>query len=476
MMQPGTSCTENLSEFLAMHEISKQRFDALAGYIRVPQILSLIQEAAWFASDGDRVLGLLVWDRIDHDFGWVVLGRDRRARFRAVGQDASLPSFDAARDALGAALDRFHQQPDEEYHQGDEQGRPVDFFAALAPAKRLNPSFRTLAEKARFSPARELIAAMMRFHEDADGNFVEQFQTMGFDARLWELYLYAAFTEIGYARRSDVAVPDLVLSGPLGRLAIEATTANPPQGVAVPPHRSKEEVDAYLRDYVPIKLARALTRKLNHPQPYWQAGGVGGAPFVIALQDFHAPAAMTRIVPIASEYVFGVRHSIVDGALRIERIGEHAFGRMREPSGFFGLPQAENVSAVILNPLGTLTKFNRMGQIAGFGDPRVRMVRAGLARGELNDVDPTPFPFEHNVSAPGYEESWVEGMVVLHNPDALIPLDPDQIPGANHEFLQPDGRIMSLLPEFQPYMSHTAITLDGETETVPDEGEPEPGA
>lgn len=457
-----------------MHEISKPRFDALAGYIRAPQILSLIQEAAWFASDDERILGLLVWDRIDHDFGWVVLGRDRRARFRAIGQDASLPSFDDARNALEAALNRFHQQHDAEYHQGDEQGRPVDFFTALAPAERLHPSFRTLAENARFSPARELIAAMMRFHEDADGNFVQQFQTTGFDARLWELYLFATFTEIGYARQSDVAVPDLVLSGPLGRLAIEATTANPPQGVSEPPHLSRDEIDAYLRDYVPIKLARTLTRKLNHPQPYWQANGVDGAPFVIALQDFHAPAAMTRIVPTATEYVFGVRHSIVDGALKIERIGEHAFGRMCEISGFFGLPHAENVSAVILNPLGTLTKFNRMGQVAGFGDPRVRMVRTGLARGELNENDPRPFPFEHNVSAPGYQESWVEGMVVLHNPHALIPLDPNQIPGANHEFLQPDGRIMSLLPEFQPYMSYTAITLDGTTETVPDEGEPEP--
>jgi hypothetical protein len=459
-----------------MREISKQRFEALAGYIRVPQIMSLIQEAAWFASDDERLLGLVVWDRLDHDFGWVVLGRDRRARFRAIGQDASLPSFDAARMAVRAALVRFHQQPDAEYHQGDERGRPVDFFAPRVPAERLNSSFRTLAEQARFSPARELIAAMMRFHEDADGNFVEQFQTTGFDARLWELYLYAAFTEIGYARQARFAVPDLVLSGPLGRLAVEATTANPPQGVAVPPYRTKEEIDSYLRGYVPIKLARALTRKLNHPQPYWRAEGVEGGPFVIALQDFHAPAAMTRIVPIATEYVFGVRHSIVDGALRIERIGEHAFGRMRERSGFFGLPQAENVSAVILNPLGTLTKFNRMGQIAGFGDARVRMVRTGLARGELNRGDPRPFPFEHDVSAPGYEESWAEGMVVLHNPNALIPLDPDQIPGVNHEFLQPDGRIMSLLPEFQPYMSHTAIILNGVTETVSDEGEPDADA
>jgi hypothetical protein len=36
---------------------------------------------------------------------------------------------------------------------------------------------------------------MMHWYEDPDGNFIEQFQTTGFDARLWELYLFAMFCE-----------------------------------------------------------------------------------------------------------------------------------------------------------------------------------------------------------------------------------------------------------------------------------------
>jgi len=39
----------------------------------------------------------------------------------------------------------------------------------------------------------------MRWYEDVDGNFIEQFQTTGFDARIWELYLFAAFRELLYA-------------------------------------------------------------------------------------------------------------------------------------------------------------------------------------------------------------------------------------------------------------------------------------
>jgi len=58
----------------------------------------------------------------------------------------------------------------------------------------------------------------MPFFEDADGNFVEQFQTTGFDPRLWELYLFATFTELGFAHEDGVAVPDLLLSSPSGRI------------------------------------------------------------------------------------------------------------------------------------------------------------------------------------------------------------------------------------------------------------------
>ena len=43
----------------------------------------------------------------------------------------------------------------------------------------------------------------MHYFQDVDGNFVQQFQSTGFDARLWELYLYALFTEQGYGFESN---------------------------------------------------------------------------------------------------------------------------------------------------------------------------------------------------------------------------------------------------------------------------------
>lgn len=105
-----------------MIEISQKRFDALAGYTRLPAIILIIQEAGWFSTVDERLLGLVTWDRIDYDYGWIVLGRDRRGRFRAIDQNVSRPSFNDARDRLQAAIAKHAALPDDTYYQGDEQG------------------------------------------------------------------------------------------------------------------------------------------------------------------------------------------------------------------------------------------------------------------------------------------------------------------------------------------------------------------
>jgi len=70
-----------------------------------------------------------------------------------------------------------------------------------------------------------------------------------------------------------------------------------------------------------------------------------------------------------------------------------------------------------------------------------------------------PVSFAHKVHDAGYSEKWREGTVVLHSPNARIPLHPEMIPGASHEFLREDGRIMSLIPDFHPYISETIILI-----------------
>ena len=176
-----------------------------------------------------------------------------------------------------------------------------------------------------------------------------------------------------------------------------------------------------MENFVPIKLAGVLRKKLEKRNPYCDEPEMEGLPFVLAVQDFSFPRAMQMITSAMTEYVFGVRQSIVDGRHKIEWIDEHVWGKNREKSGFFNLSNVEHISAVMVNPQGTLPKFNRMGFLGGVGNMRVQMARTGIARGERKPENPMPKPFLHKVHEPGYSESWVEGMVVLHNPRALIP-------------------------------------------------------
>jgi hypothetical protein len=127
------------------------------------------------------------------------------------------------------------------------------------------------------------------------------------------------------------------------------------------------------------------------------------------------------------------------------------------PSGFFFQPGAENISAVLFNNAGTIHKFNRMGVGAGFGSERISLVRRGTA------WDPNPnssksIPFEH-VVVEGSSETWMEGMDVFHNPNALRPLDFSVLPGAAHHRLLPSNLIETVAPGWKPIESLTEIRL-----------------
>lgn len=445
--------------------ISLVRFNALAGYCRQPLSDLYGEELKWFEHGGERLLATLIRDRQDDDYGGVILARDQSRRFRWVGDcGAFYESPRSAEAALRFEMERLAAQPDEEYHQGDERGSPVDFFSPRVPREQLNINFVRLAAGEGFSLARGIIEPMMHWYEDLDGNFVEQFQTVGFDARIWELYLFATFVEMGYRIERIHAVPDFACVGLLGELCVEAVTVGPTRdqsGAVVPPprHDTPEAMRLFEREYMPIKYGSALTSKLA--KRYWERAHVAGKPLLFAIQDFHAPMSMVRTGSGLPIHLYGYDQvALYDSRGRLQtrcqKVERHRWGDKSIPSGFFDLPGAENVSAVLFSNSGTISKFNRMGLLAGFGSRRVVLVRQGLAY----DFDPEaakPRPFRHVVNAPGYVETWVEGLSVFHNPRARYPLKPAMLPGAAHHRLLPDGRIESLVAGWHPMTSVTLI-------------------
>jgi hypothetical protein len=310
---------------------------------------------------------------------------------------------------------------------------------------------------------------MMRWYEDVDGNFVEQFQTTAFDTRLWELYLFAMLVEAGYAFDKSFSMPDFCARSAFGEVCVEATTVNPSrndQGELVPPPplEELEQLEAFQRQYMPIRYAGPLTTKLA--KKYWERQNVQGRPLVFAIQDFHAPMSMVMSRTGLPIYLYGTVWDWTrdfDGKLVITpvKVEAHVWGTKTVPTGFFSLPGCENVSAVIANASATISKFNRMGVLAGFGSKRVRLVREGTAA----NPDPNsemPTVFVHDVNAPDYSETWIEGMDVFHNPNAEHPLHPATLCGAAHHWLRDDGQLESRVPLWQPFASITSISVQAQ--------------
>lgn len=427
-----------------MEKLSPLRFDALAGYARQPLTLLTSDERDWYSEAGEKVIGTIVQDRADKDYVCIVLGRDRVGRYRAVHLSDWFPRLRDAREAMPEILTEWGAKDAAEFEQDDEPRQPMEFFRPRHPVERLNLGFRKLTEMEEYSPARDIMEAMMYWFKDPDGNFVEQFQNGGFNGRFWELYLFALLSESRHAVNREHPAPDFLCSGIFGQFFIEAVTANPTMrsGRNVEPAiGTDEQRNQYMLNYLPIKFAGPLTDKLK--KKYWEKPHINANPIVFAIADFHRPLAMVHSQTALRTYLYGRRFDAVQdrrGNLipTSAPVTEHAWGQKRVPSGFFNLPDAENISAVISSREATLSKFNRIGLKAGFGSPRVRMVREGNRYvPDGNRLEPEYVRV--SVSGKRYRERWEDGLEVYHNPNANIPLDPRVFPTAMHHLREGDA-------------------------------------
>ena len=338
-----------------------------------------------------------------------------------------------------------------------------DLLTPVTSFAKLHPGFVALMTSPGFAPARVLIRDVWSEFVDRDGNFAEQFQTTGFDARTWELFLFAFLwdeTDADFDWR--YASPDFLVTTGGHRIAIEAVTANASQSAPVVIHTAGEDLQRVQQaDLYPIRLGSALYSKLQ--KKYWELPHVTGLPFVLAIQDFHEPESLYHSGSSLWQYLYGTRGTWYfdnRGKLHINQvpISHHSHGTKVIPSGFFGLPGAENVSAVLFGNTGTVTKFNRLGFLLGYGsDAKLTMIRRGLMYDHSPDTA-APRPFTYEVGSPGSpQEGWGQGLSIFHNPGARHPLPHELLPCAYH-YLE-EGRLRSFVPEFHPLMSQTLILM-----------------
>lgn len=329
--------------------LTPERYNAFIAWTRSPITDLVGRELEFFSTEGDLLVGVVVLDRTDRDFGFVVLGRDEKGRFRAIDVQVSMTRTEA-RHAMFKSLQHCVATGDTVFPQGDTDAdrAGVDLFAAQAAETSLHPGFKLLRSHEVWTPARSIMSEMMRHFVDVDGNFVQQFQSTAFDARIWELYLYAALLELGLFVDKTKSAPDFQVSNGRRKVFVEAVIVGPSPkdeplettADGVPRLRTSEEVRALLRTRVPIRFGSALYSKLARKTPYWELEHVKDHPLVFAIADFHESQSMTWTSPALLEYLYGVTHDFIHdetGRLIITplKLETHEFEGKRIPSGYF---------------------------------------------------------------------------------------------------------------------------------------------
>ena len=459
--------------------LTRIQFQAFSHALRPAAYNYLIEEHEWYADDSERTLGVLFRDKLDDDWAYVVLQMDADSVFRWVAGEHSFAIREVALERLLSDIDRLAEDLET---MGVPQVlpnlaraiKPTDPFVPIVPPSKLNPLFQRVATSEDHSPTRGMIREVFRDYTDRDGNFVEQFQTTGFDARIWELYLHIYLTDSRFSLLPTVS-PDFLVSKSGDKVAIEAVTANPTQElgtgdlrsaysstrILIPPlDKGITQLDSAFdykqEDFVPMKLGSTLYSKLQ--KRYWESPTAQNMPIILAIETFHEEASLHYTSSPLATYLYGTRHTYVwdsEGNLVIvpQKVEKHTFAGKNIPSDFFSLPEAYHISAVLFSNSGTVSKFNRMGQQGPYYNPRVTLLRFG----ECVNPDPKavkPDKFHYKVGDTDWMEWWGQGLEMFHNPSSTYPVNLDMFPEVAHHSFK-DGLIFTDGPPFQPFNSIT---------------------
>lgn len=381
--------------------------------------------------------GCILLDQERAAFSTLALRRRVDHRWVRVDQQGPFSTPQLALDALSIGM-RGGDAP-EPLPPGARRRAP---FMKVGP-KGISREFELLAGTISHVPALVAVGECYLALPNPDANFVTDLQTSNFASRLFELYLFACFREQGLIVRQDHVSPDFEIEKEGTVCWIEAVTANsdtPRAGGIGDWVHAPEDRNERLTGAPAERFAKTLRGKLQ--RDYQALDHVRGRPFAIAIADFHESGSMVWSREALPTYLYGGRADVVgDGTFR-RAIGTpitNLTGKHGIPAGLFHDPEFAHLSAVVFSNAGTMAKFNRMGFLAGYQPPGLKMIRGGIL------FDRTPgalhaIPFELEVGSPEYAalwpwgEAWCQELEVYHNPLATHPIPFHLIPGAAHWF------------------------------------------
>lgn len=329
------------------------------------------------------------------------------------------------------------------------------------PQKRKTcEKFFAIEDSLQHEPTRILLDEVYSNMGDIDGNFVEQFQTTGFDARIFELYLFAYFESLGARVIRKYDRPDFLIEKDKIEIVIEATTVNKSSKIESKDYDCMTQAERldYMMNELPIRFGSALFSKLG--KKYWELEQCKGKPCIIAIEAFFDKNALEFSSGPIVNYLYGsFEYPTYDarGNLHVKNImlETHKIPGKEIPSGFFNLPEAEYVSAVLFTNAGTVAKFKRIGYQKGYYSGFMKIIREGAC-----------YDFDPNASVPQYfcydldnapEEEWGEGLIICHNPKAKYPLEMKVFEDLVQYYWTEEGIRADIPRKFQPLNSKTFV-------------------
>ena len=448
-----------------MKPLNPNKANLLLLFTRDPFVKLVNKELEYYSSEDDFLIGFVSLDKEDQTFHAMLFDRDSRNKYCLVSMNLDLNSIKDARNALKDMMITYVRND-----EALKKELPTnDFFSPIVKSEQQHPYFTMLLDKDGFFTAAKSVIEELSFHyEDRDGNFVDQFQSKnGFDARIWELYLWCYFREENFYFNYDYTAPDFLIEKMGHEIAIEAVHINRKQGLDEPANiPTFEEICKKMENEIPLMYGSSLYSKLNHTykeQPYWELPHVKGKPLVYAIADFHADMSMTWSFPGIVSILYGIEQKAIhhdDGTISLENESGITFQKKESSiKPLFLDDKFKYVSAILFSPCGTLSKFNRMGIQAGYGDNKNKLYQIKMCyNSSPNAILPDVIGKVVNEDC---RETWADGIQIFHNPFAEISLNPDFFPNAGHHFYK-DGLLRSIVPD-----GHTISTITHNIKNFP---------
>jgi hypothetical protein len=332
--------------------------------------------------------------------------------------------------------------------------------------KNLSDLFLQVANSYLYSPARNIMQEIFNSFNDVDGNFIEQFQTTGFDQRILELYLFKYFQDSGFDINRKYKNPDFIIRKHR-EICVEATTSKQ-SPTYYPPIINSDELITTLKmneiiEYLATRVGSALFSK--YKEEYWEKEHIQNKPLIFAIENFSTIYSTLISDETLMISLYGKVNRWSDNqedsrTLISKNVPLYKGDRDEKILPIFELPNSKYISAVLFTNSGTIHKFNRMEYQNGYNKySNITMFRDVDIYIHSSEIQQSYRSLRYEVGDPKYQETWGQGLSMFHNPKALLPINKNEFkdfPYVAHHWLEND-KIMVTAPDFHVLSSKTIV-------------------